>query len=138
MKISIIALTFIYATLHLSLTPTYGSDSEESVVRVYKLNKKGQLSRKKWVKTVSPGKCFNARKIQEVHRFAQLGYEFCEIFREKNCSADQRVTAIWQGRHYRVGGKEIDTSKPQIQFGRGTKWVLHPTENVKVGSLICY
>ena len=137
MKIIVIA-----SILALGLGGAFGvlseaNAGEKATVRVYSLNKKGQATRKKWVKSVRPGQCFNARKAHGVHRFAQLGYEFCELFGDKNCNPDQRVTAMWQGKHYRVGGKEIDTSIPQIQLGRGSKWILHPTQNIKVRSILC-
>ena len=135
--------TIIASILALGLGGVFGASTEanaaeKETIRVYSLNKKGQAIRKKWVKRVNPGQCFSARKAHGVHRFAQLGYEFCELFSKKNCSPDQRVTAMWQGKHYRIAGKEIDTNLAQTQLGRGSKWILHPTQNINVQSIMCF
>ncbi|NKB64242.1 MAG: hypothetical protein GKR95_19725 [Gammaproteobacteria bacterium] len=106
-------------------------------VRAYQLNKKGQLKKQDWTKKASPDVCTNFRKEQKAHRFAQTRYQYCMLFSVRECDETQSLMAMWGGDKYRVKGMSLDVAQPQGKLYRGTKWMLHPKENVIVRSIYC-
>lgn len=127
-----ILLAFISATVFL---PRTGIADNHGTTRFYKLNKKGQEVRLNWTGKQGAVDCRNFRLKRPVIRFAQVGYEYCELFAKKNCVADSQLSAMWDGKKYRVA--DIDVKQPQTELRRGAKWVLDKQKNVKVASLRC-
>jgi hypothetical protein len=111
------------------------SIAAEPSIRLYKLNNKGQLVNQRWVGDMDREGCHNLRGIRKVHRFAQVGYAWCELYRERGCDESSRVTAMWRGKHYRKA--DIDVSEPQPRLYPGSRWYLHPERNVEIASWYC-
>ena len=132
LKILLSSLIVLTLTGH---SPVIADDHGK--IRVYKLNKKDQLVRQRWGNKIRPINCHNLKKPREVHRFAQTGYEFCQIFSARNCVAGSEVLAMWDGNKYRIKGVEIDTEQPQLYLYRGSKWLLDPEKNVEITSIRC-
>ena len=116
------------------ITPLALADDHGSI-RLYKLNKKGQPVKQNWVGKQGKEGCHNLRLKREVFRVAQVGYEYCVVYGEKDCTSGSEVQAMWDGKRYRVA--DIDVKKPQTQLLRGSKWVLNPEENVIIRSWRC-
>ncbi|MEM7195571.1 MAG: hypothetical protein AAF402_11510 [Pseudomonadota bacterium] len=104
-------------------------------IRLYKLNSKGQEVRQKFVGNQGESGCFDFRIRRDAVRFAQLGYEYCELFSKKSCESNSQIEAMWTGSKYRV--VDIDITKPQLKIYRGAKWQLSAEGNIKVASWRC-
>ena len=117
--------------------PVVATADDHGTVRVYKFNNKSQPIRQKWANKIPAEKCYTLRKPKAIFRFSQTGYWFCEVFSSPGCEPGNAMTAMWDGGSYRIEGLEIDTDQPQKKFYRGTKWILHPSENVSIQSVRC-
>ena len=105
-------------------------------VRMYKLNKKGQLLKQRWLKDEEVAGCHDTFKARNVHRFAQVGYAYCQLFSTEGCQAGSEVTAKWGGERYKSA--DFDLDEPQVNLPKGTEWFLHESENVQIKSWACY
>lgn len=111
------------------------AEGREPGVRFYKLNKKGQVRNYMYLRHTGEPGCHNFVRTRPVHRFAQTGFEWCQLFAGKDCKPGELVKAKWDGRGYhRV---EIDEDEPQPRLYEGSRWVLAPDGNVKVRSWYC-
>jgi hypothetical protein len=108
---------------------------ETASIRLYRLNKKGQLINQRWVGDTDEDGCHDLRGFRKVHRFAQVGYAYCELFQEHGCSKESQVTAMWHGRKYRKA--DIDITQPQERLLPGSLWYLDPEKNVEISSWSC-
>lgn len=113
--------------------PVIGDDHGK--VRIYKLNNKGQLIQQRWVKNTHEEGCKSSYKRREAHRFAQVGFAYCQIFSENNCLHGSEVPAMWGGRRYRMA--DIDINEPQIKILKGTRWILAEEKNKTIRSWFC-
>ena len=104
-------------------------------IRLYRLNSKGQLINQRWVGDTDEDGCHDLRGSRKVHRFAQVGYAYCELFREHGCSKESQVTAMWHGRKYRKA--DIDVTQPQQRLLPGSLWYLDPDKNIEIASWSC-
>ena len=120
--------------LSLSL-PVVSHGDGNGKIRMYKLNKKKQLVKLNWIKGGGEMVCVNSKKRRDIHRFAQIGYEFCQLFAEKDCEAGTEVTAMWTGKKLR--NTDIDISRPQTKLLQGSEWITHPEKNTAIRSWFC-
>ena len=104
-------------------------------IRLYKLNNKGQLINQRWLGDTDEEGCHNLRAVRKVHRFAQVGYSYCELYREKGCSEGSQVAAKWRGSKYRKA--DIDVKQPQQRLLPGSNWYLDPDKNIEIASWYC-
>jgi hypothetical protein len=104
-------------------------------VRVYKLNSKGQLVKKGWVKHDDEPGCHDLRRQHKVHRFAQVGFSWCTLYAGDKCKPGTELSAMWKGGKYRKA--DIDISLPQTRLLPGSKWYLDPLQETEVGSWAC-
>ena len=104
-------------------------------VRMYKLNKKGQPVRQKWLKDTDEEGCHSSFKSRKVFRFAQVGYAYCVLYSGKDCAEGSEVPAKWLGDKYKNADFDID--KPQTKLLKGTEWFLSQDQNIKINSWYC-
>ena len=104
-------------------------------VRMYKLNKKGQPVRQKWLKDTDEEGCHSSFKSRKVFRFAQVGYAYCVLYSGKDCAEGSEVPAKWLGDKYKNANFDID--KPQTKLPKGTEWFLSQDQNIKINSWYC-
>ncbi len=104
-------------------------------VRVYKLNSKGQLIKKGWVKHSEEPGCHDLRRQHQVHRFAQVGFSWCTLYAGDKCEPGTELSALWKGSNYRK--IDVDLSLPQTRLLPGSKWYLDPSQKSGVGSWAC-
>ena len=116
-----------------SITPAIADNHGK--VRMYKLNKKGQLLKQRWLRNTEQSGCHNTLKKSEVHRFAQVGFTYCQLFSAKNCAGESVLAVTWGGGEYRTA--TVDLDQPQEQIVQGTQWYLDPEQNVVVNSWSC-
>ena len=80
--------------------------------RAYRANDELQLDRIPTLNEDEPG-CHNMMLGFSVYRVAQIGFEYCAIYSEKNCQAGTEVPVTWK--------KE---EAPVKQFTQGDRWFL--------------
>lgn len=95
--------------------------------RVYRANKQLQLDRIPTMNADEPG-CHNMLLGLTVYRVAQIGYEYCTVYAEKNCEEGAEVPVSW---------KEED--EPVKKFTQGDRWFLvsDDPQGHKMGSWYC-
>jgi hypothetical protein len=104
-------------------------------VRMYKLNSKDQLIKRRWVKKSDLPGCHDLRGKKKAHRFAQVGFSWCTVYAAGDCLAGSEIAAMWRGNSYRTA--DIDISQPQLKLLPGANWYLHESENIQIGSWTC-
>jgi len=127
------------STILILLSGTAGKANadDHGSIRLYKLNKKGQVIGQRWSRKLDVDGCYNLSKPRKAHRFAQIGYRYCRVFTQKECPAGSELAAMWTGKKYRVEGLEIDTDQPQRRLFRGSKWVFDEKKNIFIMSIYC-
>ena len=115
------------------IKPSYADNHGK--VRIYEVNKKGQMNKRRWMGKPENQVCHNSSKPRLAHRFSQIGYDFCLFFSEENCSEESVVTAMWNGKRYK--SKDIDVKQPQEKIYQGSQWYFHPSENIEIKSWVC-
>lgn len=95
--------------------------------RAYRANEELQLDRIPTLNEDEPG-CHNMMLGFSVYRVAQIGFEYCAIYSEKDCQAGTEVPVTWK--------KE---KAPVKQFTQGDRWFLVSEERRgrSVGSWYC-
>lgn len=95
--------------------------------RAYRANDQLQLDRIPTLNEDEPG-CHNLLLGFSVYRVAQIGFEYCSIYKEKDCQAGTEVPVTWK--------KE---KAPVKQFTQGDRWFLvsDDPQGGAVGSWYC-
>ena len=117
------------------MLPQVALPDHHGKVRMYKLNKKKQMIRQKWLKDVEEPGCHNTFKSRKVHRFTQIGYDYCILYAQDSCQEGSEVLAKWEGRKYK--NADFDVDQPQLKIFQGAEWFLDPEKNVTVRSWYC-
>ena len=127
-------LTFLGACT--SVSTDQHARSGNGVVRVYAFDGEGHLERQIWPRDTNKEGCHRLSRLRSVHRFAQKGFEYCQVFNSRTCEMGTEVSAVWGGKDYRI--VDIDADEPQFKLYRGTNWLLDVEGNVQIGSWACY
>lgn len=103
------------------------SSPEPMEFRVYRANERLQLDRVPTLDEDEPG-CHNMLLTLRVYRAAQIGFEHCTVYAEKDCQKGTEIPVSWK--------KE---GAPVTQFTQGDRWFLvsdHP-QGRDMGSWYC-
>lgn len=95
--------------------------------RAYRANDQLQLDRIPTLNEDEPG-CHDMLLTLRVYRVAQIGFEHCTVYAERNCEEGSEVPVSWK--------QEDD---PVTQFTQGDRWFLvsdHP-QGRDMGSWYC-
>ena len=111
----------------LSLTTISSAD-----IRFYKVNSNGQQSSLSFVMNAGKPGCHNLFTTSDLHRVAQIGFEFCEVFEEKDCQG-QPLAAQWMSKRVKSEEKKV----PATRVTKGTRWVFNPEGNIDARSWRC-
>jgi len=88
-------------------------DEKSKIIRFYKLNSKGQqnrlLIRESRLKRAG---CQNFATQTTIYRLTQIGFQYCQVFQEKNCEASSILEGLWKG------------EKPDSNFSQGGEWLF--------------
>lgn len=129
-------VSFILSLALLGLAvPSITIAHDHGKVRMYKLNKKDQPIRQKWLSNTDKAGCHGTRKTRAVFRFAQVGYDYCILYAKENCAEGFEVPGKWGGKKYK--NAEFDIDEPQIRLLRGTEWYLNNSQNTSIKSWFC-
>lgn len=80
--------------------------------RIYRANSDLQIDRVPAMNEDEPG-CHNLLLTLTIYRVAQIGFEHCTVYSEKDCKAGSEVPVSWK--------QEKD---PVTQFTQGDRWFL--------------
>lgn len=106
----------------------------EANVRMYTINKKEQQRRINLKNASDVVGCHNMLRAKEVYRFAQVGFAWCSLHSEEECTDESLVSAMWVGREYRKYA--IDSSQPQAKLYPGSHWLPQLAEE-RIKSWYC-
>lgn len=98
----------------------------------YKVNKRGQQSTLSFVRNADEPGCHNLFTTSDLHRVAQSGFEYCEIFEEKDCQGEP-LAAQWMAKRIKSEEKKV----PATKLTKGTRWVFNPEGNIDARSWRC-
>jgi len=93
------------------------SSSQPTEFRIYRANERLQLDRIPTLDEDEPG-CHDMLLTLRVYRVAQIGFEHCTVYAEKDCRKGTEIPVSW---------KQEDA--PVTQFTQGDRWFLmsdHP------------
>lgn len=88
------------------------SSSQPTDFRVYRANEQLQLDRIPTLNESEPG-CHNMLLGLRVYRVAQIGFEHCTVYAEKDCREGTEVPVSWK-----------QNDEPVTQFTQGDRWFL--------------
>lgn len=100
------------ATLFALTIGVAGAATQAADFRAYRANEQLQLDRIPTLNEDEPG-CHNMMLGFSVYRVAQIGFEYCSIYEEKDCKAGTEVPVTWK--------KE---EAPVRKFTQGDRWFL--------------
>lgn len=105
-----------------STTATWAAD-----FRIYRANKSLQIDQVPAFNEDEPG-CHNMLLGLTVYRVAQIGYEYCTVYAEKDCQEGTEVPVSWK-----------EEEAPVKQFTQGDRWFLvsDDPQGHKMGSWYC-
>lgn len=89
-----------------------GTSSWAADFRIYRANSDLQVDRVPAMNEDEPG-CHNLLLSLTVYRVAQIGFEHCTVYAEKDCEAGSEVPVSWK--------QEDD---PVTRFTQGDRWFL--------------
>lgn len=120
MKQGIAALAGI--VLLASAAATWAAD-----FRIYRANKSLQIDQVPAFNEDEPG-CHNMLLGLTVYRVAQIGYEYCTVYAEKDCQEGTEVPVSWK-----------EEEAPVKQFTQGDRWFLvsDDPQGHEMGSWYC-
>lgn len=103
------------------------SASRPADFRVYRANEQLQLDRIPTMNESEPG-CHGMLLTLRVYRVAQIGFESCTVYAEKDCQAGTEVPVSWK-----------QEEAPVTEFGQGDRWFLvsDDPQGHKMGSWSC-
>ena len=131
----ILALTgSLLACSSSSTGPASTSDNAgKGKIRFYRVNDLGQQTALTVVKGADKTGCHNFFKKSRLHRVAVTGFQYCEVFADKNCAAGSKLSAQWQAKKI----KSEDKKQPTTTFTKGTRWVFDKGGNIRAHSWRC-
>lgn len=111
----------------LALLLVVGAPSLAADFRIYRANDKLQLDRVPTMNEDQPG-CHNLLLSLTIYRVAQIGFQHCSVYAEKDCQAGSEVPVSWK-----------QEQAPVTRFTQGDRWFLVSDDprGHKIGSWSC-
>jgi hypothetical protein len=94
--------------------------------RLYYANKLLQQSKVSMVRNTDKPGCHNLFKKRRIYRVAQVGFETCAIYAEKDCAAGTEIEVRWKNK-----------KAPTTTITPGARWFLPGERGSKMGSWKC-
>lgn len=114
-------LTLIVALSSACATAVHSAD-----FRIYTVNKQMQQSRAFKLSDGGESGCHNLLVKQRAHRVAQVGFERCTIYAERDCQTGSELTVRWK-----------NEKKPTTEITQGARWFLEGKRGTKMASWHC-
>ena len=129
----LLTLTGLLAACASSSQPAASTDANKGKIRFYRVNDLGQQTILTVVKNTDKTGCHNFFKKSRLHRIAVTGFQFCEVYSDKNCEASSKLSAQWLAKKV----KSEDKKNPTTTFTKGSRWVFDRQGNIKAHSWRC-
>ena len=103
------------------------SAERDAEIRIYRANEELQLDRVPTLNENEPG-CHSMLLTLRVYRVAQIGFEYCTVYAQKDCREGTEIPVSWK-----------NEEAPVKQFTQGDRWFLvsdHP-QGRDMGSWYC-
>ena len=94
--------------------------------RMYTANDLMQQREITFVRNTDEPGCHNLFTKRRVYRVAQIGFENCTVFSEKDCEEGTEIPVSWKNK-----------KEPTTVFTRGARWYLPGERGSKMGSWKC-
>lgn len=107
--------------------------SKATQIRFYTINDLQQQRELAVVPDANQAGCHNLLFSRAVYRVAQVGFAFCQIYREKNCAPDSEYSLHW------LVTAKPETKKIEItsRITEGAMWFFTGTQEARVSSWSC-
>lgn len=94
--------------------------------RMYTANSFMQQRQVTFVRNTDEPGCHNLITKRRIYRVAQIGFETCSIYSEKDCEEGTEIAVSWKNK-----------KTPKTSFTRGARWFLPGERGSKMGSWKC-
>lgn len=94
--------------------------------RIYTVNKNMQQSRAVVLANAERPGCHDMLLRQRVYRVAQIGFESCTVYAEKDCKPGTELKVRWK-----------NEEEPTTRISPGARWFLGGERGEKMGSWSC-
>lgn len=115
--------TFILSCL---VAASVAETSPAADFRLYYANKLLQQRQVAMVRNTDEPGCHNLIKKRRIYRVAQIGFETCTVYAEKNCEAGTEIEVSWKNK-----------KAPSVSITPGARWYLPGERGTKMGSWNC-
>ncbi len=136
MRVLIILVLTALLTACASSSSRSAEDSQaanKGKIRFYRVNDLGQQTILSVVKDTEKPGCHNFFKKSRLHRIAVTGFQYCEVYSNKNCQAGSKLSAQWMAKKV----KSEDKKQPTTKFTKGSRWVFDRGGNIRAHSWRC-
>ena len=110
------------------------SNNNDNNIWFYRTNSQGQQTSFTLVKDTNLPGCHNMLKLSRLHRIALKGFQYCEVFAEKDCQEGTKLSAQWLAKRV----KSEDKKQPTTKFTKGSRWVFDREGNIRARSWQCF
>ena len=105
---------------------------QEAEIRFYSIDSNNQQRELLLVPGASQPGCHNLPLTRSVYRVAQVGFESCQVFAEKDCAPGTDYSLRWA-----AASEDPDKLEPTTNITPGAKWLFSSLTKTKVKSWSC-
>ena len=131
--IALIIIVFLSACASSGGGQSSTKSSSDGTIWFYRTNSQGQQIALTLVKDTDQPGCHNLLKRSRLHRIAVKGFEYCEVYAEKDCQQGTKLSAQWLAKRV----KSDDKKQPTTKFSKGSRWVFDREGNIMARSWRC-
>lgn len=105
---------------------------QKAEIRFYSISSNNQQRELLLVPGASQPGCHNLPLTRSVYRVAQVGFESCQVFAEKDCASGTEYKLRWA-----AASEDPDKLEPTTNITPGAKWLFSNLRKAKVKSWSC-
>lgn len=102
-------------------------------IRFYNINDRQQQRKLLIVPGAYEAGCHNLPVTRAVYRVAQVGFAFCQIYAEKNCTPGSEFSLHWSA----TAKQEMKNIQVTTRITEGARWLFTNIEEARVNSWSC-
>lgn len=116
----------LFASACLTVLALTSLNLDAADFRMYTANKLMQQREVTFVLNTDEPGCHNLIKKRRIYRVAQIGFEACSVYSEKDCEEGTEIPVSWKNK-----------KDPVTSFTRGARWFLPGERGSKMRSWKC-